>query len=122
MIGEFLAELSRRGVSVSLEGGRIAVRPAQRLTDADREMLRRIRSALVEYLSGPVPEPWNLAAALHLMDQSDAAVEQSGVRGTHPEIEVAVKAVCAAYAAKDLAGVRVACKTMTDTLRRIAGK
>src|SRR4051794_25191140 len=100
MIEEFLSGLSRRGVLVLVAAGRLAVRPADRLTDADREVLRRDRSALVEYLSRPVPEAWDLAAALHLMDQADAAVEASGVAGTHPEVWAAVGAVCTAYAAK----------------------
>jgi hypothetical protein len=121
MLGEFLSELSRRGVSVWVDGERIAVRPAERLTEADREVLRRDRAALVAYLSQPRPETWNRATALHLMDQVDAAVEHSGAKGTHHEIQAAVELVCTAYAAKDMPCLRAACKAMTATIRRLSG-
>jgi hypothetical protein len=117
-----IAEATARGavLSVSPEG-QLRVRTRGPLPADLKALLTTHKAALVVYLSRSAAEPWNPAAALHLMDQADASVEQSGVSGTHPEVWAAAQAVCASYAAKDLAGVRAACRAMTAVVRRLAG-
>lgn len=121
-LGAFLAELSRRGVAVWVADGQVAVRPADRLTPADRAMIHDHRAALVALLSRtPVP-PWDLAVALHLMDAADAAVERSGVSGSHPQLQGAVATVTAAYAAEDLARVRAGCDAMNTVVNSLSAR
>jgi hypothetical protein len=115
---EVIAVAAARGVRVGVRDGRLTIRSAAPAPDDVKALVRAHRPALLAYLAA---EPWDLAAALHLMDQADAAVEQSGVSGTHPEVRAAAAAVCAASAAKDLAVVRAACAAMTTAVRRLAG-
>ena len=119
MLTEFLSGLARRGVTIIVEGERLAVRPSDRLTDADRDTLRRHRDELVAYLTGQAPEPWDQLVALHLMDQADAAVEESRVRGTHPEVRAAAHRATDAYYRHDLGGVRSGCAEVVMVVRRL---
>jgi hypothetical protein len=52
MLDVFLAGLDRRGVRVWADGGRVLVRPADRLTDRDRETIRAQKPALLRVLRG----------------------------------------------------------------------
>jgi hypothetical protein len=121
MLTSFLSGLARRGVAVAVEGDRLVVRPSDRLTDADRDTLRRHRAELLAYLTGNVPEPWDRLVATHLMEQADAAVEESGVSGCHPDVAASVAVVSARYRAQDLPGLRAACDVMRATVARLAG-
>lgn len=47
---ELLSDLRRRGVSVRVRAGRLAIEPASRLTEADRTLIRAHREALLETL------------------------------------------------------------------------
>jgi hypothetical protein len=120
MVGTFLSDLARRGVSVRVADGRLAVRPTEQLTTNDRNVLRKCKYELLAYLAPPTPESWDLSAALDLMHQADGAVAESGVSGTHPEVQVVVNEVCSAYAKHDLAGVRFACVALRATVTRLA--
>jgi hypothetical protein len=120
---DVIAEATARGavLSVSPEG-QLRVRTRGPLPADLKALLTAHKAALVVHLSRSASEPWNPAAAMHLVDQAEASVEQSGVSGAHPEVEAAAREVCSAYAARDLAGVRAACRVMTATVRRLAGE
>jgi len=118
----FLADLNRRGVAVWTVNGQVAVRPAHRLTTVDQAMIREHREALVALLSSTTTAPWNLTTALRLMDAADAAVNRSGVSGSHPEIQAGVAMVSTAYAAKDLSRVRAGCDAMKAVVLRLSAR
>lgn len=52
-------DLRQRGFRLRVDGDRLLVAPAARLTEADREAIRRCRDALVALLGGDMfPSPW----------------------------------------------------------------
>jgi hypothetical protein len=116
-----LALVADHGSVVSLTPtGNLRVRSRGPLPANVAALLTNHKDALVAHLTCPTPESWDLSAALDLMYGADDAVAESGVSGTHPEVQVIVNEVCAAYGRKDLAGVRVACARLQATVARLA--
>ena len=120
MIAALVSNLTGRGMSVTVEGERLAVRPASRLTDADRELLRRHKAELLAHLTRAGPEPWVAATAIALMHGADGAVAASGASGRHPDVRAAVERVWDAHRRHDLGGVRAACAELVGTVARLA--
>lgn len=116
-----LTLVADHGSVVSLSPtGNLRVRSRGVLAPDVTVLLTRHKDALVAYLAGQTSEPWDRSMALDLMYGADGAVAESGVNGTHPEVQAVVTEVCAAYDRKDLAGVRAACARLCATVARLA--
>jgi hypothetical protein len=82
-VGELVADLRRRGITLAVEGGNLRVTPASRLTDTDRALIRARKSAVLalamglgvrpEMLSTELPADWYL-----LWDERAAIREYDG--------------------------------------------
>ena len=70
---ELLLDLTAAGLSVSLDGGRVIVRPSSRLTDGLREAIRAEKPALVELLAESpfdlTPSAWTDADISAFLDR-----------------------------------------------------
>lgn len=54
---ELVSELLKRGVSIRMDRDRLVVKPASRLSDAEREQIHADAEAVVALLRAPQPEP-----------------------------------------------------------------
>jgi hypothetical protein len=93
----------------------LEVRPAGRLTAADRGAIRSHLSELLALVA------WHQAAALRDMDDADALVEQFGVCGSDPRVRSAAEAIVSAYAVRDAAAFHAATRAFRECVRRVAG-
>lgn len=119
-IADALRSLAVRGITCTpTVRGTLEVRPTASLTGTDRDWLRKHSNEAVAYLVAG--EPWNLAAALRLMEEADGAVAASGVSGSRPEVQTIVEVIAAAYGAKQLRRVRLACEALGATVKRLTG-
>lgn len=66
-------------------------------------------------------EPWDQRAALRLIVDADALVEQLGVDGQHPVIVSAAAMVTNAFATRDMETLRFAVAEFTVLVRGLAG-
>jgi hypothetical protein len=110
-----LDTLRGRGLELSDAGGRLEVRPAGRLTPAERGAIRSRLSELLALLA------WDQATALRDMDAADTLVERLGVPGSDPRVQAAADAIAAAYAARDVVAFRFAIAAFRECVRRLAG-
>ena len=115
-----LADLTRRGFTVRVAGGALAIRPASELTANDRAAIRECRAALLLALSSP--EPWDAGDAVRQMYEADTLVGQLGVSGSHPEVRDAATHVNKAFTACDPIAFRLALAEFTSTIRRVAAR
>jgi hypothetical protein len=113
-----LADFARRGFTLRAVSGRLSVSPATALTAADRTVIRERRTELLAALS-PV-EPWDTAAAIRLMFEADALVEQLGVDGRFLVIANAASKVVNVLATHDMAAFRVALSEFAVIVRATA--
>lgn len=67
---ELLADLRGRGFSVEADDGRLVVRPASRLTDADDQRIRQVLQELLAALREP----------LHVLADTDVAIDCGACR------------------------------------------
>jgi hypothetical protein len=51
-----VAQLRARGISLSLDGGSIVVRPRQKLTDSDRQLIREHKAELLTLVNAQIAE------------------------------------------------------------------
>jgi hypothetical protein len=93
----------------------LEVRPAGRLTPAER---RAIRSHLSELL---VLVAWDEDAALRAIVDADALVERLEVRGSDPRVQSVIEPILTAHAARDAAVFGAAIDTFREWVRRVAG-
>jgi hypothetical protein len=82
-VGELVADLRRRGITLSVEGGNLRVTPASRLTDTDRELIRAHKPAVLALTMGLGVRPGMLSTELpadwHLLwDERAAIMEYDG--------------------------------------------
>ena len=114
-----LLALARRGVTVTAEEGRLGVRPAAALTDADRAALRAGKAELLAYLTPPAGA-WDIAAVRTLTADADALVERLGVSCTHPDLRPAAKRAAEAIARRDMAALVRAVRAFELLVHRLA--
>jgi hypothetical protein len=120
---ELIETLSKRGIVLSVTGGRLEVRPASALTAPDRAAIGKRLADLIAALS-PAPslsglEPWDRAIAIQLMHDADTLVAESGLDGRHPALVAAGEVVFSAFAARDLETVRFAVAEFAVEIRRV---
>ena len=110
-----LDTLRGRGLEIRAAGGRLEVRPAGRLTPAERGAIRSHLSELLALVT------WDQDAAVRAQDAADALVERLGVSGADRRVQAAAEAIATAYAARDAAAFRAAIGAFRECVRHVAG-
>lgn len=88
-----IAGLASRGVSVTLDGDSLLVRPASKLDAGARALLAAHKPALVAYLSSSIPSlPWQLE---RLVSAAANGVLRAEVAGVHDVSRYVLAWACA---------------------------
>ena len=76
---DLLDNLADAGLSVTVDGDRLVIRPASKLTDHLRGALREAKPELLALLSAPLPKRTCLACTHHLRRGTCAEPEAAGL-------------------------------------------
>jgi hypothetical protein len=114
---ELLADLARQGFTLAAEGDRVRVRPANRLTDALRQVIREHRDQLLSLLAAG--GTWDQTEA----DRLVAAALLVWARPDRPRgLDKMADAIDAAWLARDLPRLRQTVADFLATLDAVVGR
>jgi hypothetical protein len=107
---ELLDDLTRQGFTLTPQGGSIRVRPASRLTEAQRQAVAGHKLTILALLTAPVAPsaPWNAVEAGRQVGAALAAWRWPAERAARCRLGELADAVDAAYLARDLPRLRQA--------------